>query len=355
MATLTRTDDVAWRTEPPTREQLKAAAALCFLVYWWNGPEQRSWEALQGDAKKELSREKELGPPELAPDAEAGGGGLVYEFQDRNQVHKCVKAVMESVHPEGKIVMWQEKVNAAVLREPDRIVVFFRGTKDTDEMVNDATLTLVPYELPGRDKVHVHKGFLKHVNQCGGREKLITCILAAIDELSKASTGTKPVEVLVTGHSLGGAAATLIAAALDAALDASVACKITLITFGSPRVGSKAFKAAVDSSARLRHYRVQNELDICTRFPWWMPFPGLYQHTGHHVWLHEGKVTWQPDGAFYAASRPMNVLAYPFRFMFNANAADIRVHQMGGKLTRGYCIHLAEWEWAIPAPASERI
>ena len=341
MATLTRTDDTAWRTEPPTREQLNAAAALCFIVYWWKGPEQRSWEALREDAKKDEA------PADLAPDAEAAGGGLAYEFQDRNQVHKCVKAVMASVHPEGTVVMWDKKVNAAVLREPSRVVVFFRGTKETEEMINDVKLALVPFKLPGRDAVNVHRGFLNHVDQDGGRERLLTSILAAVEELHKKDA-TKPVDVLITGHSLGGAAATLIAAALDATLDAAVPCRMTLITFGSPRVGSKAFKAAVDGSARLRHYRVQNELDVCTRVPWWMPYPGAYQHTGHHVWLTEGKVMWQPDGVFFAASRPMNILMYPIRWLYNYNAADIRVHQLGGMLKRGYCRHLDEWEWAVP-------
>ena len=66
---------------------------------------------------------------------EAAGGGLAFEFQDRNQVHRCVKRVMASVHPEATVAMWDGKVNAAVLREPNRIVVFFRGTKELEEAI----------------------------------------------------------------------------------------------------------------------------------------------------------------------------------------------------------------------------
>ena len=62
---------------------------------------------------------------------------------------------------------------------------------------------------------------------------------------------------------------------------------------------------------------------------------------------------WQPSSLGYstyirAASWPMNVFAYPFRWIWADHAADFRVHQMGGKFTRGYCKHLEEFEWRIP-------
>ena len=350
MVTLTRDEKKAWRDEnqawrvnPPTREQLVAAAALCHLVYWWRGPEHRSWEDLQRDSSLQQA------PEELAPPSEAAGGGVVYEFQDRDQVHRCVKTVMASVHGEATIVLWDSNLKAAVLREPKRIIVFFRGTVDVHEMVKDARLYLVPFKVAGRDVMRVHCGFKAHVEAGGAYERVLGCVFAVAEEMHKA---TEPFEILLTGHSLGAAAATLLAPAIDAKIGA-FACSITLVTFGSPRVGNRAFAAAIDSSLRLRHWRVQNELDVVTRLPWWLPFPMLYQHTGHHIWLANGKVTWQPDGAIHAASRPMNVFAYPFRWMFNRNAADIRVHQMGGKFTRGYCIHLDKFDWSIPPPAKK--
>ena len=68
-------------------------------------------------------------------------------------------------------------------------------------------------------------------------------------------------EVLLTGHSLGAAAATLLAAAVDAHTSAkafpNARVRITLVTFGSPRVGNRAFAKALDGSFQLRHWRVQ--------------------------------------------------------------------------------------------------
>ena len=81
-----------WRTEAPTRAALRGACALCHLVYWWQGPQHRSLDTLRDDALKEEA------PAPLAPPCEKTGGGAAYEFQDRKQVHKCVKAVFEELH-----------------------------------------------------------------------------------------------------------------------------------------------------------------------------------------------------------------------------------------------------------------
>ena len=52
---------------------------------------------------------------------------------------------------------------------------------------------------------------------------------------------------------------------------------------------------------------MQNELDIVTRLPWWLPYPGAYRHTGHHIWLAHGTAVWQADArskGIPAASMP---------------------------------------------------
>ena len=137
--------------------------------------------------------------------------------------------------------------------------------------------------------------------------------------------------------------------------------RITLITFGSPRVGNRHFARAFDASPRMRHYRVQNELDPVARGPWWLPFPGTYRHTGHHVWLdaspswcrvpwyrHRTVVCrWRRDGAIWSAARPVNLLVYPFRWLWNDNAADFRTHQIGGKFKKGYLVNLEKAAWNV--------
>ena len=125
------------------------------------------------------------------------------------------------------------------------------------------------------------------------------------------------------------------------------------MTFGSPRVGSQAFAEAVDGSARLRHYRVQNEQDFVSRMPYWLPFPGAYKHHGHHVWLNQGGVAWTRNGAIPQASRPVNFMRLPSYLAGTKKGAgaDVRVkfHKIGGGA--GYSQAIAKWVAADAAGA----
>ena len=129
-------DEKNWRTEAPTRVQLRGACALCHLVYWWQGPQHRSLAALRDYAVKDEA------PADLAPPCEKTGGGAAYEFQDRDQVHKCVKALFEELHDEARVALWLDAIHCGVIVEPARVVVVFRGTVDADELRDDAKLLL---------------------------------------------------------------------------------------------------------------------------------------------------------------------------------------------------------------------
>ena len=338
-----------WRTEAPTRGALRGACALCHLVYWWQGPQHRSLAALRDDALKEEA------PAALAPPCEVKGGGAAYEFQDRDQVHKCVKAVFEELHDEARVALWLDAIHCGVIVEPARVVVVFRGTVDADELRDDAKLLrLVALRSSKRgDRARVHAGFVAHLDKQGCGAKLLGTVL-------KEVAARQPCEVLLAGHSLGAAAATLLA--FKDGASKHLRMRLTLITFGSPRVGNRFFKRAFDASQRLRHYRVQNELDPVARCPWWLPFPGTYKHTGHHVWLdaspswwrlpcrstHRTIVCrWRRDGAIWSAARPVNLLVYPFRWLWNDNAADFRAHQIGGKFRKGYLVNLERAAWDV--------
>lgn len=212
-----------WRTEAPTRKQLRGACALCHLVYRWQGPQHRSLELLREDALKDDA------PAELAPPFEKTGGGAAYEFQDRNQVHKCVKAVFEELHDEARVALWLDAIHCSVIVEPSRVVVVFRGTVDADELRDDAKLLrLVKLRSSKRgDRARVHAGFVSHLDKQGCGAKLLGTVL-------KEVAARQPCEVLLTGHSLGAAAATLLAFRLDGA-SKHLRMRLTLITFGSPR------------------------------------------------------------------------------------------------------------------------
>ncbi|CAM9475443.1 unnamed protein product [Ectocarpus sp. 8 AP-2014] len=91
--------------------------------------------------------------------------------------------------------------------------------------------------------------------------------------------------VYITGHSLGGALATL--ATLDHRRRYPEA-KVTMYNFGSPRVGNKAFAELYDSFVG-DSFRVVNNLDVVARMPR-ATMGGIsldYQHSGRTVMVAE--------------------------------------------------------------------
>ena len=145
-------------------------------------------------------------------------------------------------------------------------------------------------------------------------------------------------DVLITGHSLGAAVATLMASLL---LGEGMKLRLTLVTFGSPRVGDGSFASALQAAEQLRHYRVQNELDVVSRVPYWLPFPAAYEHSQTwHVWLHGGAIVATYGSAPHAAGVPVNVAFFATRSLWrDDNKADVRYHKMGG--SQGYVKALA--------------
>jgi hypothetical protein len=132
-------------------------------------------------------------------------------------------------------------------------VLAFRGTEPDDptDLGADADLVLVDLAGGGR----VHRGFAHALD----------VVWSSISPVIPAAA-----RVLVTGHSLGAALATLAAVRLGGA---------RLFTFGSPRVGDAAFAARAD---RLVHERWVDCADIVTRVP---PEALGYAHTGQRHYI----------------------------------------------------------------------
>ncbi|KAA8498137.1 Lipase [Porphyridium purpureum] len=85
-----------------------------------------------------------------------------------------------------------------------------------------------------------------------------------------------PFRILVTGHSLGGALATLFA------LDLKVSCGIDseVYTFGQPRVGNKAFARFYNSEVP-QTFRIINDWDVVPHLP--LRKAGFH-HCGQEIW-----------------------------------------------------------------------
>ena len=119
--------------------------------------------------------------------------------------------------------------------------VAFRGTEPTQWSDIKADLKIRKVKCPTG---FVHRGFRDALNEVW-------------DDVSKWLTAQKKEDVFFTGHSLGGALATLAASRWNT-------ITTHLYTYGSPRVGGRKFVKSFLSSNR---YRFRNNNDIVTRVP----------------------------------------------------------------------------------------
>lgn len=173
--------------------------------------------------------------------------------------------------PGGKCFINDEEgdTQCFVARKDDNIVVSFRGTQGLRDMVTDATFFKKQCRslmLEGV-KCQVHKGFWnclqRDLQEKGGR-RFIDLVNDRVRELKN---GDDNVSIYITGHSLGGALATLAAAFMLREKDLKGNVK-GLYTFGSPRVGDHAFtKKLARLGKDLEVHRFQNRKDLVARVP----------------------------------------------------------------------------------------
>ncbi|CAL8471597.1 g11139 [Coccomyxa elongata] len=134
----------------------------------------------------------------------------------------------------------------------------------------------------------VHEGFLR------AYDSVRTRVLGVVDEVLTGSEDSW--HVYVTGHSLGGALATLCSFELaNRRYRHGGEPEITMYNYGSPRVGNAAFARAYDRSVP-DSWRVTNRLDVIPRVPRLMG----YCHVGNSV-----SVT--PDGRFEVNDKKVDV------------------------------------------------
>jgi len=140
-------------------------------------------------------------------------------------------------------------------------IVAFRGSEiwkkketfDLKEVLADLNTIVDIWLADWQQGGKVHRGFKEAL------EGVWPDLLPYIRELQ-----SKGCKIWITGHSLGGALATLFASQYNSAQG--------VYTFGSPRVGNDVFKEHFE----VRIYRFVNNADIVPR----VPLPGKYVHVG---------------------------------------------------------------------------
>jgi predicted alpha/beta-hydrolase family hydrolase len=141
---------------------------------------------------------------------------------------------------------------------PGTYIVIFPGTDSVRDWLTDLRVRKTNWH-----GAKVHRGFVQSWTSVAGQ------VLGAI---SGAHT------IIITGHSLGGALATLCA---DAAADMGVEVE-AVYTFGSPRVGNGSFARQYNDDLADVTCRVVNARDPVPHVPWML---GTYRHVDTQIYL----------------------------------------------------------------------
>jgi hypothetical protein len=135
--------------------------------------------------------------------------------------------------------------------DPENLYIAFRGTEPAKirDWLTDADGVSVKSELCHG---HVHGGF----------HAALKAVIPKLTQIMAGRTAGK--NIIITGHSLGGALATLCAAWVRE----HYTDKVMLYTYGSPRAGCKDFVDHYSSTKKFPAFRVANPTDLVPSVPW---------------------------------------------------------------------------------------
>lgn len=145
-------------------------------------------------------------------------------------------------------------------KNPDMLILVIRGTLTQQEWDQDLRLSMVPANFLGATgndyykDVMIHNGFSTIYSEM--RDTLI---------YTARNFSSKPITLLVTGHSLG--AANTVLSATDLTTNIPEIKQTLVYVYGCPRIGNAVFADYVKSRTNMTIHRVVNNSDFFTEVP----------------------------------------------------------------------------------------
>ncbi|EYU43905.1 hypothetical protein ABFS82_07G018700 [Erythranthe guttata] len=167
-----------------------------------------------------------------------------------------------------------------VATDLNAIVIAFRGTQERSiqNWVEDLYWKQLDIDYPGVDGAMVHHGFYTAYHNTSLRA-------GVLNGIQKAKELYGDINIMVTGHSMGGAMAAFCGLDLRLSLKEQ---NVQVMTFGQPRIGNSVF-ASYFNQVVPDTIRVTNGHDIVPHLPpYYHYFPQkTYRHFPREVWLYK--------------------------------------------------------------------
>ena len=194
---------------------------------------------------------------------------LVYEKKDEDHSAPDETKILRRLRDldpafEDVVPFDKHSSQAMLVKHAHYAVATFRGTDELADWWDNLDAISAPGPLGS-----VHRGFQDALMD------VWPAMRAQLQKFRKASPG---LPLWLTGHSLGGAMATLAAAELIAQDRPFYGG----YTFGQPRCGDRSFARTFNIEAKDRFFRFQNNNDIVTRAP--ARIMG-YSHVGQYIYI----------------------------------------------------------------------
>jgi triacylglycerol lipase len=172
----------------------------------------------------------------------------------------------------------QTDTQCAIVLEDSAATIVFRGSESSEDWETDFNTALeraqfekqvireliiepqdkvYPYGEPSASGALMHRGF-------------VTAYFAVRDQIHAYISNSAVSSVVATGHSLGGALATLCA--IDIQYNFSEKVTIEAYTYGAPKVGNDGFQDSFNKRVP-DSYRIVNGMDLVPALPrWWQGY-----------------------------------------------------------------------------------